>query len=139
MRILCVMCFLLGWSLYDPENTVAHSADEVMETFDRGPIPKELLEATRELEATAGQKSSREDAHARQHELLEQYTRAGTERKCTEAMADIAKLDAAIVRSRDQGNAEEENKLRQIRDDRAELVKVECTGTSVDKYQAPQP
>lgn len=133
MRILCVMCVLLGWTLYEPKNTVAHSAEEVMKTFDRGPIPKELLEATKELETTAGQKSSREDAHAKQHELLEQYTRAGTERKCTEALADIFNLDAAIVRSRDQGNAEEENKLRQIRDDRAELVKLECTGTSVDK------
>jgi hypothetical protein len=133
------MCFLLGWSLYDPGNTVAHSAEEVMKAFDRGPIPNELLEATKELEATAGHKSIREDAHARQHELLEQYPRAGMDRKCTEAMADIPKLDAAIVRFRDQGDAEEENKLRQIRDDRAALVKVECTGTSVDKFQAPQP
>ena len=139
MRILCVMCFLLGWSLYDPENTIAHSADEVMKTFDRGPIPEELLEATKALEATAGQKSSREDAHARQHELLEQYSRAGTERKCTEAIADITKVDASIVGSRDQGNTEQENNLRQIRNVRAELVKEECTGRSVDKYKAPQP
>jgi hypothetical protein len=139
MRIWCVMCVLFVSSLYDPEYTVAHSADEVMKTFDRGPMPKELLEATKELEATVGQKSSREDAHARQHELLEQYSRAQTERKCTEALTDISKLDTAIVRSRDQGNTEEENNLRQIRDDRTEWVKGECPGTSVDKYQAPQP
>ena len=139
MRLLCVMCVLLGWSLYGPENTVAHSSDEVMKTFDRGPIPKELLDATKELEATAGQKSTREDAHARQHELLEQYSRAHTERTCTEALTDISKLDTAIVRSRDEGNTEEENKLRHIRDDRAEVVKADCRGTSVDKYQEPQP
>ena len=138
MRILCFM-LLLVWSLYDSEETVAHSADEVMKAFDRGPVPKELLEATKELESTAGQKSSREDAHARQHEVLEQYSRAQTERKCTEALTDISKLDAAIVRSRDQGNTEEENNLRQIRDDRTEWVKGECGGTSVDTYQAPSP
>jgi hypothetical protein len=72
-------------------NSHAHSAEEVQKAFDRGPIPKELLEATKNLEATAGQKSMREDAHERQHELLEQYIRAGKERKCTEAMSDISK------------------------------------------------
>ncbi len=140
MKTLCVLYFLLlGSSLSVPVITLAHSADEVIKTFDRGPIPTELLQATKDLEAAAGQKSSREDAHARQHELLEQYIRAGKERKCTEAMADISKFDEAIVRFRDQGNEEEENALRQVRDDTAAFVKADCSDTSANIYQTPQP
>ena len=115
MKILCVLGSLLGWLLYEPVNSVAHSADEVMQTLDRGPIPSELLEATKALEATAGQKSIREDAHAKQHELLKQYIRAGTDRKCSEAIADIAKLDASIVRTRDEGNVEDEKNCHRSR------------------------
>lgn len=137
MKVLCLLCSLLVVCLWNAGNTAAHSADEVMKTFDRGPMPKELLDATRDLEDTAGQKSSREDAHARQHELLEQYIRAGKERKCTEATADISTFDAGIVESRDQGNAEAEKTLRQVRDDTAAFLEAECTGTSVNKYQTP--
>lgn len=137
MKTLHVLYFLLGCSLYVSGNTLAHSVDEVMKTFDRGPIPNELLEATKELEATAGQKSTREDAHARQHDLLEQYSRAGKERKCMEAVADISTFDEAIVGFRDQGNAEAENKLRQVRNDTAAFVKAECSNTSVGHFNAP--
>jgi hypothetical protein len=138
MKIICVLACFLGWSLQNPANMVAHSEEEVAKAFDRGPIPEELLGATKDLEATAGQKSSREDAHERQHKLLEQYVRAGKERRCTEAMADIAKFDAAIVDHRNQANSQEENALRQVRDETATFVKTECNDTSVDK-PAPQP
>ena len=138
-KILYLMFSSLSFLLFDAPCAVAHSADEVKQVFDRGPIPKELLEATKELDATAGQKSIREQAHAKQHKLLEQYIRAGTERKCTEAIADISRFDEAIVDFRDKGNSEEENKLRQVRDDTAAFVTAECADTSVKQFQAPQP
>ncbi len=137
--ILCLMFSILSFLIFDAACAGAHSADEVKQVFDRGPIPKELLEATKELDATAGQKSIREEAHAKQHILLEQYIRAGTERKCTEAIADITRFDEAIVDFRDKGNSDEENKLRQVRDDTATFITAECADTSVKKFQAPQP
>ncbi|BCA53245.1 hypothetical protein W02_03850 [Nitrospira sp. KM1] len=137
MKILCMLYLLLGYSLDVPSRVMAHSADEVMKTLEGGPIPKELVEATKNLEATAGQKSSREDTHARQHELLEQYVRLIKERKCKEAIANIAKFDAAIVGSRNQGNEEEENRLRQVRDKTAAFVKEGCADTSASTHQTP--
>jgi hypothetical protein len=91
---------------------MAHSAEEAGKAFDRGPIPGELLEATKDLEATAGQKSSREEAHEKQHKLLDQYVQAGKERKCTEAMADISRLMRPLLSFANQAKVQQENALR---------------------------
>ena len=45
----------------------------------------------------AGAKSVGEHAHARQHQILEQYIRARIERKCTEVLTSISRPDLEIV------------------------------------------
>ena len=58
---------------------------------------------------TAGMNSIREQAHARQHHILDQYVRAHTERKCAEFLATIPRLDQEIVAS---GNEDSTKKNR---------------------------
>ena len=123
---LCQLCCLTGYLIGGEGFAAAHSMDEIQQTFAPGPVPKELLEATQQLEVTAGQKSTREDAHHKQHSLLEQYVRALRERKCTEAMADISRFDEAIIDFRDKANSEEEHKIREARDNTAAIIKEEC-------------
>lgn len=130
---LCILLFF-------PASVAAHSADEVQQLFERGPIPKELFEATKELDATAGMKSLREEAHGKQHRLLQSYMQAAAERRCKEAEVDIGRLDIAIVDFRDQGNAEEEHKLRQQRDERAAFFTAECAEAQPERrLWVPQP
>lgn len=123
---------------HSPVSALAHSANDLQELFDPGPIPKELLEATRELDATAGMKSSREEAHDRQHQLLDAYLQAAAERKCREAGEAIGPLDAAIVTSRDAGKTEEEQELRVRRDEQASFLKGECVQAAPGTLLVPQ-
>ncbi|MEP7152542.1 MAG: hypothetical protein ABI856_12600 [Nitrospira sp.] len=137
MQVLYCAFALFSLLGYDTLPAAAHGADEVQKLFDRGPIPKELLEATKNFDATAGMNSVREEAHAKQHHLLEAYTRAAAERKCREAEADIGRLDTAIVDFRDQGNAEEEHTLRQTRDERAAFLAAECASAKPERLSVP--
>ncbi len=129
---------VLAVSCHSPLSAAAHSANDLQELFERGPIPKELLEATRELDATAGMKSSREEAHARQHELLDAYLRAAAERKCREAGEAIGLLDTAIVASRDAGKTEEEQTLRVRRDEQASFLQDECVQAAPGTLLVPK-
>ncbi len=140
MTALWLLCSFPCLFLFDPPRACSHSLDALRALFDGGPVPRELLESTRELEATAGHKTTRETAHAEQHRLLEEYLRAGLERRCTEAVADVSQLDHAIVRFRDEGQAEEEQALRQDREEKAAFLKTKCAGTSVmSRPAAPRP
>ena len=118
MRILYLSFSALVVLIFHPTWAIGHSADELKRIFDPGPVPQELEAATKELDRTAGMKSIREEAHAKQHILLDQYVRALTERKCRESIANISELDQAIVERRDRGQIEEENDFRQIRQER---------------------
>lgn len=137
MQLLYCTFILFSLLGYDSLPAAAHGADEVQKLFDRGPIPKELQEATKELDATAGMKSMREEAHAKQHHLLDAYILAAAERKCREVEADIGPLDAAIIDARDQGNAEEEHTLRQTRDERASFLATECASAKPERRLIP--
>lgn len=81
----------------------------MQQLFESGPTPKELFEASKELDATAGMKALREEAHSKQHRLLQSYRQAAAERKCKEVEMDIGRLDIALGDFLDQGNAEEEH------------------------------
>ena len=84
--------------------SMAHSEKAINEAFPRGPIPLELIEATRELESTAGMNSLRGEAHAKQHRLLEQYLKAGLQRTCDESRAALLGLDEAILVARNSAD-----------------------------------
>ena len=139
MNALRMFCLLWSWLLFQATYAGAHNVDELKAIFDPTPIPEELKAATKELNATAGMKSIREEAHDKQHALLDQYVRALTERKCREAIASISEVDREIVEARDQGTIEVEQQLRQLRDDTAAFVAAKCTETSIEKFPKPLP
>jgi len=139
MKALWLCCTALSGLLCHSIHAGAHNVDELRAIFEQTPIPKELMEATRELNATAGMKSIREEAHEKQHTLLEQYVRARADRKCREALTNISEIDQEIVDVRDQGSPEIEQKLRQLRDATAAFVATKCAATSADKVPKPQP
>jgi hypothetical protein len=109
----------------------AHGLDEIERLFGGESIPTELVELTRELNATAGAKSIREQAHLKQHEILEQYIRAHTERICAEFLTSISRLDLEIVELQERGQHEEEQAKRKVRDDTAAFIAKSCSSTSL--------
>ena len=111
----------------------AHSLEEVKQLFEQEPIPTELEELTKELGITAGMKSVREQAHVKQHQILEQYVRARTERKCTESLTTISRLDQEIVDLRERGQHEQEQAQREARDITAAFIAESCPPTSLSK------
>ena len=125
LLMCCVSVVLL-----QAAGTAAHSLKEIDQLFEEEAIPAELVELTKELEATAGAKSIREEVHARQHDVLDQYIRARTERKCAEALAGISRLDEEIVYLREQGQQEHEHAQRKERDDKAAFITEHCSSTS---------
>lgn len=139
MKVQCLLCLCLGILLFKTTHALAHSADELKAVFDQTPIPEELLEVTKELGGTAGMKSIREAAHAKQHEILEQHVRALADRKCRQSVTNISVIDGEIVDFRDKGTTEVEQKLREIRDDTAAFVETECTDTLVKPFHIPEP
>ncbi|MDR4480176.1 MAG: hypothetical protein R3B37_10600 [Nitrospira sp.] len=140
IKALWLLCSFSCLLLFAQTRAFSHSLDALRAVFDGGPVPRELLESTRELEATAGHKTTREAAHAEQHRLLEEYLRAGLERRCTEAFADVSQLDHAIVRFRDEGQAEEEQAMRQDREEKEAFLKTNCAGTSImNRPAVPRP
>jgi hypothetical protein len=139
MKALWLCCSVVSALLCHPIHAGAHSVDELKAVFEQTPIPEELIEATKELNATAGMKSIREEAHEKQHALLEQYIRARTDRKCRESLANISEIDQEIVDVRHQGSPEIEWKLRQLRDATAAFVATKCAAISADKVPNAQP
>lgn len=139
MKALWLCCSVVSALLCHPTYAGAHNVDELKAVFEQTPIPEELMEATKELNATAGMKSIREEAHEKQHTLLEQYVRAQVDRTCRESLANISEIDQEIVDVRDQGSPEIEQKLRQLRDATAAFVATKCAATSADKLPKPQP
>lgn len=130
MKKQIVMGVLLGAMIFTVTTAMAHSEQAVRDAFDRGPIPQELADATRELESTSGTNSVRAKAHDRQHRLLEQYMKAGQQRRCQESKEALIRLDEAILAARNSATAEEEQHLRQERDDTAAVITETCTETS---------
>jgi hypothetical protein len=135
--------WLCGALLYGllpyPAHVRAHNADELKAVFEPTPVPQELLEATKELNATAGMKSIREEAHDKQHALLDQYLRAVLDRQCRESLENITQIDRQIVEVRDTGNTEPEQDLRHLRDETAAFVEAKCADTSLDNLPKQQP
>ena len=84
-KALSFACACLSVLLCETTGAAAHSLEEVKEVFEHEAISPELVDLTKELDVTAGMKSVREQVHAKQHHILEQYVRARTERKCTES------------------------------------------------------
>ena len=82
---------------------------------------------------TAGMNSIREQAHARQHHILDQYVRAHTERKCAEFLATIPRLDQEIVAFRERGQHEEEQAQRKAGDDTAALIAETFLSTALSR------
>ena len=119
--------------LFQATGADAHSLEEVKQLFEQEPIPTELEELTKELGTTAGMKSVREQAHAKQHQILEQYVRARTERKCAESLTTISRLDQEIVDLQERGQHEQEQAQREVRDMTAAFIAESCTPTSLSK------
>jgi hypothetical protein len=111
----------------------AHSLDELDRLYGDEPIPPELVELTRELNMTAGAKSIREQVHEKQHQVLEQYIHARMERKCEDALTNVSRLDREIVVLQAQGQHEEEQAKRKVRDDTALFIKRSCSSASPTK------
>ena len=111
----------------------AHSLQEIDRLFEDEAIPTELVELTKELEMTAGARTIREQAHAKQHAVLEQYIRARTERKCTEARTIISRLDLEIVALQERGEHEGEHARRKVRDDTTDFIKQSCRSTALSE------
>jgi hypothetical protein len=109
----------------------AHSLHEIDRLFEGEAIPTELVELTKELDMTAGAKTIREQVHAKQHAVLEQYVQARTDRKCTEARTSISRLDLEIVALQERGEHEEEQIRRKIRDDTTAFIKESCGSTAL--------
>jgi hypothetical protein len=122
-----------------PAHVSAHNADELKAVFEPTPVPQELIEATKELNATAGMKSIREEAHDKQHALLDQYLRALLDKQCRESLENIARIDRQIVEVRDTGNTEPEQNLRHLRDETAAFVEAKCADISTDNLPKQQP
>jgi hypothetical protein len=134
------LCGALLYGLWPcPAHVSAHNADELKAVFEPTPVPVELLEATKELNATAGMKSIREEAHDKQHALLDQYLRAVLDRQCRESLENITRIDRQIVEVRDTGNTESEQDLRHLRDETAAFVETKCADTSLDNLPKQQP
>jgi hypothetical protein len=110
----------------------AHSLQEIDRLFEEEAVPTELVEVTKELDMTAGVKTVREQVHARQHELLEQYLQARIERKCTESVASISRLDLEIVELQERGQHEAEQAKRELRDTTAAFLAKNCTAGLTD-------
>jgi hypothetical protein len=128
---LIVQC--LSLLLFHMSGATAHSLKELDQLFEHEALPTELIELTKEMETTAGMKSVREETHAKQHQLLDQYVQARTERKCAEALTTISRLDLEIVVLRERGDQEEEQTQRKTRDDTAAFIEKTCTSTSPTK------
>jgi len=126
---LCCVCAWLSLLLFGITGATAHSLEEVQQVFEQEPISPELVELTKELEMTAGMKSLREQVHAQQHQILEQYVRARTTRKCADSMLMLPRLDQEIARSQEQGQITEEQKLREMRDTTAAFITKTCAST----------
>lgn len=92
----------------------AHGSAELDRLFEDEPIPNELVELTKELEITEGTRSVRDGVHVKQHEILEQYMRARTERKCTESFANISRLGLEIVDLQERGEHIHEDARRKV-------------------------
>jgi hypothetical protein len=118
----CVLLFQGG--------AAAHSLLEIEQLFEGEAIPTELVRLTEELEMTAGSNSVRAQVHANQHQTLEQYMHARTERKCTESRTSLSRLDLAIVELQGR-HYEEEYVLRKERDDLASFIAKHCAATSL--------
>ena len=131
-KVLCLMFSCLGLLPFQPTDAVAHGLKELREAFEQEPIPPELMEVTKELENTAGMKSIREQAHAKQHQLLKEYLRARTERICTESLENIPRLDQEIVDLRDQGQHEEEQAERNKREVTTGVIAETCTSPAMN-------
>lgn len=124
------MAALFSTMMFVGTIAMAHSEQAVRNALDRGPIPEELIDATRELESTAGTNSLREEAHAKQHRLLEQYLKLGWQRTCEKSRAALTRLDDAILVARDSANVEEESRLRHARERVALVIAEICAETS---------
>ena len=125
-----LVCAYLSLLPFQMTSAAAHSLEEVKQVFEQESISPELVEVTKEVEMTAGMKSVREQVHARQHHILEQYVRARTTRKCADSMLMLPRLDQEIVGSLEQGQTKKEQELRTIRDTTAAFIAANC-GTSV--------
>jgi len=132
-KALGLICSCLGLLLFQPTGAVAHDLKELREAFGQEPIPPELMEITKEVDMTAGMKSLREQAHAKQHQLLKEHLRARTERICTESLANIPRLDQEIVDLRDRGQHEEEQAERKERDVTTGVIAETCTPSAMSK------
>ena len=126
MKQQTVLGVSLCLGIFTATISMAHSEKAINEAFPRGPIPPELIEATRELESTAGMNSLRGETHAKQHRLLEQYLKAGLQRTCDESRAALLRFDEAILVARNSADVEEESKLRHKRDEVALLITESC-------------
>lgn len=135
MRIGSVAGISLCAALFTVTTVRAHSEQAISEAFPRGPVPPELIEATREFESTAGMNSLRAEAHAKQHRLLQQYLKAGWQRICDESRAALPRVDEAILVARDSANVEEESQLRRKRDEMALIIAETCAETSSSPSQ----
>ena len=138
MRALWLCGSVLSCLWTQPAHVMAHNMNELRAVFDPTPIPQELIEATKELDATAGMKSLREEAHDKQHALLNQYVRALMDKQCSESIENISRIDRQILEVRDKENAESEQKLRDLRDDAAAFVEAKCSPTSTETLPKPQ-
>lgn len=138
MRGLWLSVLVLSCLGGRPIQVGAHNIDELKGVFEPTPVPQELIEATKELDATAGMKSIREGAHDKQHALLDQYVRALVDKQCQESIDNIARIDRQIVDVRDQGNTESEQNLRALRADAAAFIEAKCTPTSIENPPNPQ-
>ena len=130
-KALCLIGSYLGLLLFQPPGAVAHDLKELREAFEQEPIPRELMDVTKELEMTAGMNSLREQAHAKQHQLLKGYLHVRTERICTESLANISRLDQEVVDLRDQGQHEAEQAERKERDVTTGVIAEMCTSPSM--------
>jgi hypothetical protein len=132
-KVLWYVLQCLSLLLFQTPGAVAHSLQEIDRFFEGEAIPTELVELTKDLDMTGGAKSIREQAHAKQHQVLEQYIHARTERKCTESLTSISRLDLEIVELQDRGQHEEEQVRRKVRDDTAAFIAKSCTSSSIIK------
>jgi len=106
----------------------AHTLDEVKQAFPDQieVVPDDLVVVTRVLDTTAGMNSVREELHEKQHRLLLEHVRKHVERKCADLVGNIPRLDQDIIRLRDQGQVEAEQRLREIRDNAQTFIAVNC-------------
>lgn len=126
MRRLSMVALSLCLGLCTATIALAHSERTIREAFPQGPVPEDVAEATREFESTAGMSAVRATAHDKQHQLLEQYLKAGWQRTCADSQALLPTLDEAIRLARDTGDVEKESDLRGKRDDVGSIIEDAC-------------